>query len=216
MNWLYYTTCATSPFPPWYDSHEKPTVLRNGLNSRTDCRHPRPPQRHFLTERLIVAAYHQLLRPVVRGHAFKEEFLFVSGFQVNDSLVWDQLAGVAYETHSASGVVVEKTSSRDVLTGIREAGQYLVGHLHTHPGFGADANYPSPIDDRFAHRLACGHSVALGGIISRGESPGCAYLRFFSSPLVPFEVTLIGNNIERLQYDQHNYRLQFDKGFVGT
>lgn len=165
-------------------------------------------RKHFISSRFLGEAYRRLIEPIFSSGVFKEEFLFVAGYETADGVVWDYLAGVEYEEHSACGVLVDQQSCSSVLTRIRDSGQYLVGHLHSHPGHGPNANRRSEIDERFADRLARGQSIAIGGIFSRSKSDNCAYLRFFASSALRYEVTIIGTNVERIEEHEHSYKLR--------
>ena len=141
---------------------------------------------------------------------FKESFFYVGGFCAtrapNAHYVWDHLIPVEFAEQSAVGVLADTTSSSAALQALYEMGLTLVGHVHSHPGFGPQANYPSATDTTLVRNLASGKSVALGAIFSRSHDDREAFVRFYGGEAIsPFRFVVQGTGAK--QRDDNLYRL---------
>jgi hypothetical protein len=157
---------------------------------------------HVVSNRFLTEAYKRLFDDHTKSH-FVERFYYVGGYNVigpeSRRVVWDHLIPVAFSEQSAVGVAVDIASGARALARLREMGLFLVGHIHSHPGVGREANHPSPTDKNFVRTLAKGRSIAVGAIFSQSTSSNQAFVRFFADPSIgQFEIDIPGNGVIRL------------------
>ena len=119
-----------------------------------------------------------------------EQFLFVTGAEVCDSLVLDQWAEFAHEKRSPLGVTAETRATHSLLIKLDQFGHKLLGHFHSNPGRGADATRPSGIDTGFQSRLEKAGHVAVMAIFSRD-----GFVRFVRIDQ-KFEIEIHGKGVE--------------------
>jgi hypothetical protein len=141
------------------------------------------------------------------GDEFKEEYLHVAGFALDPStFVLTHCVPVAYAEQSAVRVRVDDRSNIEAMTRIDEAGLLFAAHLHSHPGYGPEANHPSGIDRAYQKSLENGKHVAIGGIFSADRSGG-GWLRFFAGDPQRFQVRVFGNHVSPQEKEPHVFRL---------
>lgn len=104
----------------------------------------------------------------------KEQFVFITGSEVDGVLVLDQAIELVHERRTALGVEAEPKSTHRLLIKLEQFKHRLLGHFHSHPGRGPNATHPSGIDQRFQQRLETAGHVAVAAIFSRD-----GYIRFF-------------------------------------
>lgn len=162
---------------------------------------------YLVSARFLREAYRHLFDDL--GGQFKERFFYVGGYRVrasNCEYVWDHVVPVAFSEQSSVGVLVDIQSGAAALDTLRETGLFLVGHVHSHPGFGPSANIPSSTDAAFVKSLATGRSVALGAIFSRSKEPDKAFVRFYADPsIAPFHISIEGKGAEEI--DENLFQL---------
>jgi hypothetical protein len=129
----------------------------------------------------------------------KEQLFFVTGPQVSDTFVLDQRIRFVHERRTAGGVTGSLPDTHRVLILLETFGHRLVAHFHSHPGFGADATTPSPIDQDFQRRLEQAGHVAVAAIFSRD-----GWIRFFRNK-GPVRIRVYGEGIE--QHETNIFRL---------
>jgi proteasome lid subunit RPN8/RPN11 len=104
----------------------------------------------------------------------KEQFVFITGSEVNGTMVLDQIIELVHDRRTVGGVEAEPKSTHRLLIKLEQFGHRLLAHFHSHPGRGPDATHPSGIDRRFQQRLENAGHVAAAAIFSRD-----GYVRFF-------------------------------------
>lgn len=155
-------------------------------------------RRYAVPVPFLVDTYHALLEDV--EHDFREVFFHIAGIKVHDTFVWTQMMPVSFAQQTASKVIVDRTSNIETMMDLDQMGLVTVGHVHSHPGFGAAATHHSATDASFIERLARGQSIALGAIFARSsQRDDRAYVRFYADPTLPFEVTVVGNDAEEVE-----------------
>lgn len=96
-----------------------------------------------------------------------EQFFFVTGPEVEGTLVLDQCAEFAHQRRSRLGVVADMPSTHNLLIKLEQFGHRFMAHFHSHPGNGVDSTHPSGIDQNFQRRLESAGHLALMAIFSR-------------------------------------------------
>ena len=119
-----------------------------------------------------------------------EQFFFVTGTEVGDSLVLDQWAEFSHEKRSMIGVTAEPRSTHSLLIKLEQFGHRLLAHFHSHPGKGAEATKPSGVDANFQQRLEKAGHVAVMAIFSRD-----GFVRFVRLD-ENLEIEIHGNGVE--------------------
>jgi hypothetical protein len=115
---------------------------------------------------------------------------------------------VSFAYQHAAGVRAADTSNLAALEHLDRLGLGLLGHFHSHPGFGPEANHPSMTDLRFAERLARGSHIALGGIFTRERGQkDIGYVRFFADESKPFVVDIRGKDEHVRKVSDNVYRV---------
>lgn len=166
---------------------------------------------YFVSARFLSDAYH-LLFDRVRS-SFKENFFYIGGFPVPGAgkgrYVWDHPIQVDFSEQQAFGVCVDMASGAAALDHLREMGLSLVGHIHSHPGFGPEMSHPSETDARFVRTLAVGRSIALGAVFSRSaHDDNEAYVRFYAHrSLHPIQIVVEGTGARKLNENLFQIRV---------
>lgn len=136
------------------------------------------------------------------GMPFKESFSYISGLKCDDrTYALTRLLPVKFARQSAVGVRVADSSNIIALSVLDEMGLGLVAHVHSHPGFGPEANHPSSVDHEFQSRLERGGHIAIGAIFSRD-----GHVRFFAGPSRRFVIEVQGNHIQKVS--DHAFQLE--------
>jgi proteasome lid subunit RPN8/RPN11 len=128
-----------------------------------------------------------------------EQFFFVTGTEVDGTLVLDQWAEFAHQKRSMVGVTADTRSTHRLLIKLEQFGHRLLAHFHSHPGTGADATRPSGTDRKFQERLETAGHVAVMAIFSRD-----GFVRFMRLDQ-SIDVKIYGNGVE--QHEPGIYRL---------
>jgi proteasome lid subunit RPN8/RPN11 len=128
-----------------------------------------------------------------------EQFFFVTGTEVDGTLVLDQWAEFAHQKRSMVGVTADTRSTHRLLIKLEQFGHRLLAHFHSHPGTGADATRPSGTDRKFQERLETAGHVAVMAIFSRD-----GFIRFMRLDQ-SIDVKVYGNGVE--QHEPGIYRL---------
>lgn len=129
-----------------------------------------------------------------------EQFFFVTGTEIDGTLVLDQWAEFAHQKRSVVGVTAEIKSSHSLLIKLEQFGHRLLAHFHSHPGHGAEATEPSGIDEGYQRRLESAGHVAIMAIFSRD-----GFIRFIRLDHSPFELEIHGQGVQ--QHAPGIYRL---------
>jgi hypothetical protein len=128
-----------------------------------------------------------------------EQFIFITGSEVNGSFVLDQKITPEHERRTPGGVKADPRSTHRFLIMLEKFGHRFLAHFHSHPGSGAGATQPSGIDENFQKRLESAGHMAVAAIFSRD-----GYVRFFRLDRV-FEIEIYGQGVEK--YEDNVYRL---------
>lgn len=128
-----------------------------------------------------------------------EHFFFITGVEVEGTLILDQKVEFRHEKRSMTGVTADPKSTHRVLIWIAQFGHRLLAHFHSHPGNGADMTHPSGKDESFQKRLELGGYPTVAAIFSRD-----GYIRFFRLDR-NMEIQIYGDGVEDL--GNFTYRL---------
>lgn len=128
-----------------------------------------------------------------------EQFFFVTGTEVEQTLVLDQWIDLVHERRSMVGVTTDPKVSHNLLIKLEQFGHKLLAHFHSHPGKGSDSTRPSGIDLGFQQRLEGGGHVAVMAIFSRD-----GFVRFLRLD-DNIEIKIYGEGVEN--HGRNIYRL---------
>jgi hypothetical protein len=128
-----------------------------------------------------------------------EQFFFVTGTEVNETLVLDQWIDLVHERRTMLGVTSDPKVSHSLLIKLEQFGHKLLAHFHSHPGKGSDSTNPSGTDIGFQQRLEGGGHVAVMAIFSRD-----GFVRFLRLD-DNVEVKIYGEGVE--SHGRNVYRL---------
>ncbi len=128
-----------------------------------------------------------------------EQFVFITGTEVNGTFVLDQTADLDHERRTPGGVTADTRSSHKLLIKLEQFGHRLLAHFHSHPGRGAESTRPSGIDENFQRRLESAGHKAVMAIFSRD-----GYVRFLRLD-AQFKIEIYGEGVEK--YAENIYRL---------
>jgi len=128
-----------------------------------------------------------------------EQFVFITGTEVNGTFVLDQTAELEHERRTPGGVTADTRSSHKLLIKLEQFGHRLLGHFHSHPGRGAESTRPSGIDENFQRRLESAGHKAVMAIFSRD-----GYVRFLRLD-AQFQIEIYGEGVEK--HAENVYRL---------
>jgi hypothetical protein len=128
-----------------------------------------------------------------------EQFVFITGTEVNGVSVLDQTADLDHERRTPGGVTADIRSSHKLLIKLEQFGHRLLAHFHSHPGRGADSTRPSGIDEHFQRRLESAGHKAVMAIFSRD-----GYVRFLRLDS-QFKIEIYGEGVEK--HAENVYRL---------
>jgi len=130
-----------------------------------------------------------------------EQFFFVTGAEVDRTLVLDQWAEFGHEKRSETGVTGDTRDTHKALMRLEQFGHRLLAHFHSHPGNGPGMTQPSGIDQDFQARLEKAGHLAVMAIFSRD-----GFVRFVRLDGIP-EIEIYGSGVEKHDYEQSIYRL---------
>jgi proteasome lid subunit RPN8/RPN11 len=128
-----------------------------------------------------------------------EQFFFITGTEINGTLVLDQWAEFAHQKRSLVGVTADSRSTHRLLIKLEQFGHKLLAHFHSHPGLGADSTRPSGIDTKFQDKLENAGHLAVMAIFSRD-----GFIRFVRLD-EKFEIQIYGEGVEN--HEPNVYRL---------
>jgi proteasome lid subunit RPN8/RPN11 len=128
-----------------------------------------------------------------------EQFFFVTGTEINQTMVLDQWIDLVHERRSLVGVSTDPKVSHRLLIKLEQFGHKLLAHFHSHPGTGSDSTKPSGTDVGFQQRLEGAGHVALMAIFSRD-----GYVRFLRLD-GNVEIKIYGEGVE--PHGRNIYRL---------
>jgi hypothetical protein len=128
-----------------------------------------------------------------------EQFIFITGSEVNGTYVLDQKITPEHERRTPGGVKADPRSTHRVLILLEKFKHRFLAHFHSHPGNGAGATHPSGIDEGFQKRLESAGHLAVAAIFSRD-----GYVRFFRLDR-SFEIEIYGEGVEK--HEENVYRL---------
>lgn len=194
-----------------------------GLLDERESRHARGVLRRFRECRLERTALEALMSKPVRpvGCFVLSSWLLRDSFRVCTAtpeegmhfVVGIEVDGVAVGTSIVEFTYAERTIVRAagvhretaaITAESAETGHRILGIVHSHPGYGPEANHPSGTD-LATHRLWEHTAPFFGGIWSRS-----GHLRIFTAGR-PAAVSVVGTHLE--QIDEHNWKLRDE--FVG-
>jgi proteasome lid subunit RPN8/RPN11 len=124
----------------------------------------------------------------------KEQFFFVTGPEVNGTFVLDQRYTLEHISRTEAGVVADPKSTHRVLAKLEAAGHLLLGHFHSHPGYGLESIGPSGTDLKFQAALERAGYPTVAAIFSRD-----GYIRFFRADNREFEIDIHGKGVEHVE-----------------
>jgi proteasome lid subunit RPN8/RPN11 len=124
----------------------------------------------------------------------KEQFFFVTGPEVNGTFVLDQRYTLEHISRTEAGVVADPKSTHRVLAKLEAAGHLLLGHFHSHPGYGLESTGPSGTDLKFQAALERAGYPTVAAIFSRD-----GYIRFFRADNREFEIDIHGKGVEHVE-----------------
>jgi hypothetical protein len=128
-----------------------------------------------------------------------EQFVFITGTEVNGVFVLDQAHDLDHERRTPGGVTADTRSSHKLLIKFEQFGHRLLASFHSHPGRGAESTRPSGIDENFQRRLESAGHKAVMAIFSRD-----GYVRFLRLD-AQFKLEIFGEGVE--QHADNVYRL---------
>jgi hypothetical protein len=128
-----------------------------------------------------------------------EQFVFITGTEVEGALVLDQMIEFKHEKRSVVGVTADTRSTHRLLIKLEQFRHRFLAHFHSHPGTGPDATHPSGTDENFQKRLENAGHTAIMAIFSRD-----GYIRFIRLDQ-NFEIEIYGEGVEK--HAQNIYRL---------
>ena len=126
---------------------------------------------------------------------------FIVGVEWDNSLIGTRIVTFPYSRQSVVGVSGEHSATHKIMIDTFESDHRLIAIVHSHPGWGIDANHHSSIDRKTQKLWEVGTEV-IGGIWSRD-----GYLRFFSYEL-GFQVNVVGNHLHRIEGEKNVWKIQ--------
>lgn len=187
--------------------NDQSNPLRSESDDAPDAIHP---VRFLIDSLLLMQSYRYVCPAQARRHAngFQEAFHYATGVRVDErTYVITRIVPVRYSEQSAGGVRVADGSNIEALATLDRLGLPLLGHMHSHPGFGREANRPSSTDRSFQERLERGRHIAIGAIFSRD-----GFVRWFAGDLDRFVVEVQGKNVRKVA--DNEFQLELDNAIV--
>lgn len=123
----------------------------------------------------------------------KEQFFFITGSEVDGSLVLDQICTFEHLSRTEAGVVGDPKSTHRVLARLEQFGHRLLAHFHSHPGHGIASTGPSGTDTNYQASLERSGYCTVAAIFSRD-----GYVRFFRLDQ-NFELQIHGTGVEHVE-----------------
>lgn len=78
-----------------------------------------------------------------------EQFSFITGVEVEGTLVLNQLLALEHDKRTVLGVTANSGFTHRLLITLERFKHRLLAHFHSHPGNGAEATHPSGTDQGF-------------------------------------------------------------------
>lgn len=119
-----------------------------------------------------------------------EELLFCTGIEVGSLRVLETQLFMVYKRQTPYYIAADNESNIEVLHNLNNSGQRLLAWLHSHPGKGKEATFPSQIDMEHQRDIEAGKYPAIGLVYSRD-----GFVHFFSHQS-EFEIAIIGKGFE--------------------
>lgn len=120
-----------------------------------------------------------------------EQFYFVTGPEIDDTLVLNQRIEFLHEKRTRAGATGDIRSTHRLLIMLETFRHRLLAHFHSHPGKGASATQPSGIDENFQRRLESAGHVGVAAIFSRD-----GWVRFFRLDR-EVDINVFGDGVEK-------------------
>ncbi len=156
------------------------------------------PQRSRVEEVLVLSSLMLANSFRVCNETQDEGMHFIAGIEYDGLCIGTHIIPFPYAQRSIAGAAGDPKATHKIVIETHEARHRILALLHSHPGSGPDANFPSSIDDR-TQRLWERTSRLVGGIWSRD-----GYLRWYSVN-VAFRIEVVGNYMEKI--DDHQFHL---------
>jgi proteasome lid subunit RPN8/RPN11 len=171
----------------------------NTKDRKTDEKNEKaiPSARKFLITTLFLR---ECLAKVTPGP--DEALVYLTGHNVGEITVIDQFMPLELVEQSRTYVRACNISVARELESMRKRGFQLLGTVHSHPGWGSGATFPSNTDKNHHDRLELMKHTALGLIITRD-----GHLRFYSGQM-RFKVEVIGKDV--VEIGANSYKLLMD------
>jgi hypothetical protein len=130
-----------------------------------------------------------------------ERLHLVTGIRVREgSRTLDHMVKVALAIESATGALADQSALLKTLIEMDEWGHHLYGLFHSHPGEGSHATNPSDTDLKTHECHERGGYPLVSAIFVKD-----GFVRFFGYH--PFTITLYGKGVEKIDEDQHVYKI---------
>jgi hypothetical protein len=120
-----------------------------------------------------------------------EQFVFITGSEVNGAAVLDQMIELQHEKRTVGGVTADIRSTHRLLIRLENFKHRLLATFHSHPTSGVGSTSPSGIDRDFQERLERAGHCALMAIFSRD-----GFVRFLRLDQ-NFEIEIFGEGVEK-------------------
>lgn len=142
---------------------------------------------------IVVEAW--FLRDLIRylTPRMDEEVVYVTGPEHDGMRTLSRMCTFALDRQSPVYARGNAKACSDALIEMSQNGNTLGGIAHSHPGSGAGATHPSPIDTNHLGKLQQTGSRAIGIIVTRD-----GHVRFFTVNK-PFRVTVLGEGVKYVE-----------------
>lgn len=144
-------------------------------------------QKYVFSSALLVESLH------ICTETRDEGMHFIVGMEIEDMLVGTHILEFPYDHRSIAGAAGNHLATHRICIDTYESGLRIVALVHSHPGSGTYANYPSSIDKR-TQDLWNKTTMLIGGIWSRD-----GYLRWSANHA--FSVNIVGPHLRHLGGD---------------
>ena len=174
-------------------------VVREFIETLARIASEQSPRRKSSVPRFIVSALllHEEFKRLTADK--DEQFVFVTGTEVDEVMVLDQVVEVEHDRRSPGGVTANHSFTHKLLIKLEEFGHRLLATFHSHPGRGPGGTLPSSIDVAFQQRLESAGHQAVMAIFSRD-----GFIRFLRNDN-NFEISIWGKGV--IQHEKHLFQL---------
>jgi proteasome lid subunit RPN8/RPN11 len=157
-----------------------------------------PTTQTFLISSLFLYDCQAYLTSNPKGH---ERLHLVTGIKLSPKRrTLDNMVKVALTSESAVSALADQHALQKTLIEMDEWGHHLYGLFHSHPGKGAQATNPSDTDLKTHERHEQGGYPLVSAIFVKD-----GFVRFFGHH--PFTITIYGKGLEKIDEDQHVYKI---------